>query len=67
MSIQELHDQLTHHIASGKGNARVGVNLSTFPPPDDDGLVMPASGAGCHWLESAEETESNGLWLVIEG
>jgi hypothetical protein len=67
MTIQELHDQLADCIAKGHGSARVGVNLSTFPSPDDDGIVMPASGAGCDWLESAEETTEPGHWLVIEG
>ena len=67
MTIQELHDQLAAYIAKGRGPARVGVNLSTFPSPDDDGVVLPAGGVGCDWLESAEETDVPGYWLVIEG
>jgi hypothetical protein len=66
MAIQELHEITANAIAKGHGSARVGVNLSTFPSPDDDGIVMPASGAGCDWLES-EETDATGHWLVIEG
>jgi hypothetical protein len=67
MTIQELHEITTNAIARGHGSARVGVNLSTFPSPDDDGIVMPASGAGCDWLESAKKTYAPGHWLVIEG
>jgi len=67
MTINELHKITGDAIAKGRGAARVGVNLSTFPQPDDDGIVMPASAAGCDWLESAEETTAPGYWLVIEG
>jgi len=67
MTIRDLHALTERMIEAGCGSARVGVNLSTFPSPDDDGIVMPASGAGCDWLESADETTEPGHWLVIEG
>ena len=64
MTITEIHALLTKEIAAGRGDATIGVDVDSFPAPDDCDVVLPATAA-CTWCEGDGETVKPGFWLVI--